>query len=94
MGSPIIDKQQTELALMAGKQCVPLILNMANTTERLYSILSTWQEILDTVFRLRLEGLEKLVLTECFQVIDRVEKCRTSVKQMEGSLQSTGVIGV
>ncbi len=38
MGSPIIDKQQTELALMAGKQCVPLILNMANTTERLYSI--------------------------------------------------------
>lgn len=84
--SPIIYKQQIGRALTAGGQHTPLILDVVNNVEGLYSISSIQQEMLDAAFRLRSEGLDHLIVTERFRVIDQVENCRKLFEQLEGSL--------
>ena len=84
--SPIIYKQQIGRALTAGGNIIPLILDVVNNVEGLYSIDSIGQEMLDAAFRLRSEGLEGLIVREKFRVIDQVKDCRRLFEQMEGSL--------
>jgi len=84
--SPIIYKQQIGRALTAGGKHTPLILDVVNNVEGLYSISSVQQEMLDAAFRLRAEGLDNLIVTERFRVIDQVENCRKLFEQLEGSL--------
>ena len=84
--SPIIYKQQIGRALTAGGSNVPLILDVVNNVEELYSIDSIGQEMLDAAFRLRSEGQEGLIVREKFRVIDQVKDCRRLFEQLEGSL--------
>ena len=84
--SPIIYKQQIGRALTAGGSNVPLILDVVNNVEGLYSIDSIGQEMLDAAFRLRSEGQEGLIVRERFRVIDQVKDCRRLFEQLEGSL--------
>ena len=84
--SPIIYKQQIGRALTAGGDNVPLILDVVNNVEGLYSIDSIGQEMLDAAFRLRSEGQEGLIVREKFRVIDQVKDCRRLFEQLEGSL--------
>ncbi|MGN1367924.1 MAG: Helicase associated domain protein, partial [Aristaeellaceae bacterium] len=84
--SPIIYKQQIGRALTAGGSNVPLILDVVNNVEGLYSIDSIGQEMLEAAFRLRSEGQEGLIVREGFQVIDQVKDCRELFEQLEGSL--------
>lgn len=83
--SPIIYKQQIGRALTAGGTA-PLILDVVNNVESLYSIDSIGQEMLDAAFRLRAEGLDDLIVRERFEVIDQVKDCRKLFEQLEGSL--------
>lgn len=84
--SPIIYKQQIGRALTAGRQGIPLILDVVNNVEGLYSISSIGQEMLDAAFRLRASGQEELILREKFRVIDQVKDCRRLFEQLEHSL--------
>ncbi len=84
--SPIIYKQQIGRALTAGGNNIPLILDVVNNVEGLYSIDSIGQEMLDAAFRLRSEGQEGLIVREKFRVIDQVKDCRRLFEQLEGSL--------
>ena len=84
--SPIIYKQQIGRVLTAGGNNVPLILDVVNNVEGLYSIDSIGQEMLDAAFRLRSEGQEGLIVREKFRVIDQVKDCRRLFEQLEGSL--------
>ena len=84
--SPIIYKQQIGRALTAGGSSIPLVLDVVNNVEGLYSIDSIGQEMLDAAFRLRSEGQEGLIVRERFRVIDQVKDCRRLFEQLEGSL--------
>ncbi len=84
--SPIVYKQQIGRALTAGKTAEPLILDIVNNVESLYSIGSLEQEMLDAVFHLRQQGQDDLIVRERFQVIDQVKDCRRLFEELEGSL--------
>lgn len=84
--SPIIYKQQIGRALTAGGTSAPLILDVVNNVESLYSIDAIGQEMLDAAFRLRAEGHDDLIVRERFEVIDQVKDCRKLFEQLEGSL--------
>ncbi len=84
--SPIIYKKQIGRALTAGGQGCPLILDVVNNVEGLYSIDSVGQEMLDAAFRLRSEGRDELIVREKFRVIDQVKDCRKLFEQLEGGL--------
>lgn len=84
--SPIIYKQQIGRALTAGNNRIPLILDVVNNVESLYSISSIQQEMFTAASRLREQGLEELIIREKFEVIDQVQDCRKLFEQLEGSL--------
>lgn len=84
--SPIIYKQQIGRALTAGACTAPLILDIVNNAENLYSIGSIQQEMEDAVTRLRGSGQEELIVRERFTVIDQVQDCRVLFEQLEESL--------
>lgn len=84
--SPIIYKQQIGRALTAGSKHEPLILDVVNNVESLYSISSIQGEMEEAVRRLRSEGREALIVREKFTVIDQVQDCRRLFEQMEESL--------
>lgn len=84
--SPIVYKQQIGRALTAGDTSEPLILDVVNNVESLYSIGSIEQEMLDAAFRLRQEDQTGLIVRERFEVIDQVKDCRELFEQLEGSL--------
>ena len=84
--SPIIYKQQIGRALTAGTTAEPLILDVVNNAENLYSIGSIQQEMEDAVMRLRGEGQDDLIVRENFTVLDQVKDCRELFEQLEESL--------
>lgn len=84
--SPIIYKQQIGRALTTGATAKPLILDVVNNAENLYSIGSIQQEMEDAVTRLRNKGKEALIVHESFTVLDQVKDCRVLFEQLEESL--------
>ena len=84
--SPIIYKQQIGRALTAGGNVAPLILDVVNNVEGLYSIDAIGQEMQEAVRRLRAEGREELIVRERFRVIDQVQDCRRLFEHLEDSL--------
>lgn len=84
--SPIIYKQQIGRALTAGTTAEPLILDIVNNAENLYSIGSIQQEMEDALRRLRGEGRGELIVCKSFTVLDQVKDCRVLFEQLEESL--------
>lgn len=84
--SPIIYKQQIGRALTTGSSRIPLILDIVNNVESLYSISSIQQEMFTAVNRLRSEGLDDLIVLERFAIIDQVQDCRELFERLESSL--------
>jgi len=84
--SPTIYKQQIGRALTAGKHHEPLILDVVNNAENLYSIGSIQQEMEDAVRRLRGRGDGEQIVCERFRVLDQVKDCRVLFEQLEESL--------
>lgn len=87
--SPIIFKQQIGRALTSGDSATPLILNVVNNIENLYSIDFLREEMQTAVQRLYVNGESDSIVTERFEIIEQVRDCRKLFERLENSLSNT-----
>jgi len=87
--SPIVYKQQIGRALTAGDSTTPLILDVVNNFEGLYSISGLQGEMQEAVHRLYANGESEKIVTERFQVIEQVHDCRILFERLQASLSSS-----
>ena len=86
--SPIVYKQQIGRALTAGGE-EPLILDVVNNFEGLYSISGLQNEMRAAVQRLQANGEGDRIVTERFEVIEQVQDCRVLFERLQESLSSS-----
>lgn len=86
--SPTVYKQQIGRALSAGKTNHPVIFDIVNNFESLYSIGTVEEELRAAITYYRFFGDGETV-TERFQIIDEVRDCRTLFEQLEGTLTAS-----
>ena len=84
--SPIIYKQQIGRALSASKSKEPVIFDVVNNIENLYSIGAVEQEMRDAMFLLRERGDGEEVVVEHFDVIDELRDCRDLFTRLDETL--------
>ena len=84
--SPIVYKQQIGRALQAGKRSQPVIFDIVNNFENLYSIGSIEEEMRDAISYYRHLDGEGLIVSENFFLIDEVSDCRQLFQQLEETL--------
>ena len=87
--SPIIYKQQIGRALSASGAAEPVIFDVVNNIENLYSIGSVEQEVRDAVFLLRERGEREAVCIDRFEVIDEVRDCRELFYKLDETLTAS-----
>ncbi|NCE65113.1 hypothetical protein D1159_11140 [Pseudoflavonifractor sp. 524-17] len=87
--SPIIFKQQIGRALSAKKDRNPIIFDIVNNFENLYSIGAIEQEMRDAVDYFQSSGEENKVATEHFRLIDEVRDCRRLFDELEETLSAS-----
>ncbi len=87
--SPTIYKQQIGRALSAGKAETPVIFDIVNNFEGLYSIGSLQEEMRCAIEYYREAGEAEKIVTEQFRVIDEVKDCRKLFNQMEEALTAS-----
>lgn len=84
--SPIIYKQQIGRALSASKGKNPVIFDIVNNFENLYSVGALEDEMLQAVAFYRATGENELVVNEGFRIIDELRECREVFAQIENIL--------
>ena len=84
--SPIVYKQQIGRALQAGKRSQPVIFDIVNNFENLYSIGAIEEEMRDAISYYRQLDGEGLIVTENFCLVDEVSDCRQLFQQLEDAL--------
>lgn len=84
--SPIVYKQQIGRALSASKQEEPIIFDIVNNFENLYSISALQKEMQVAMTYYRDLGEDKQIVNERFKIIDEVRSCREIFEQLEDSL--------
>lgn len=87
--SPIIYKQQIGRALSANKKKKPVIFDVVNNFENLYSISSLQEEIDLAVSYYRDLGESDSIACDGFEIIDETCDCRRLFENLERSLAST-----
>ena len=87
--SPIIYKQQIGRALSASKSNNPVIFDIVNNIENLYSIDAIEEEMQVAVQYYRLHGGEGFVVNETFELVDKVADCKSLFDELEGTLSAT-----
>lgn len=87
--SPIIYKQQIGRALSASKNKQPVIFDIVNNFESLYSISSIQNEIDLAVSYYREHGEENKIVNTSFNIIDRTVDCKELFESLEHSLVSS-----
>lgn len=87
--SPIIYKQQIGRALSAGKSQRPVIFDIVNNIENLYSIDSIKEEMKVAVRFYRSHDSEGMVVNDNFELIDKVEDCKKLFDKLEESLSAS-----
>lgn len=87
--SPIIYKQQIGRALSAGKSQRPVIFDIVNNIENLYSIDSIKEEMKVAVRYYRSHDSEGMVVNDNFELIDKVEDCKKLFDKLEESLSAS-----
>ena len=87
--SPIIYKQQIGRALSASKSTNPVIFDIVNNIENLYSIDTIREEMQAAITYYRYTGENKLIINDSFEVIDEVADCRKLFDQLEGVLSAS-----
>lgn len=70
--SPIIYKQQIGRALAANRKSAPVIFDVVNNFENLYSISAIEEEMKVAIQYYRFQGDEKDIVNETFRIIDEV----------------------
>ncbi len=86
--SPIIFKQQIGRALSASKKKEPIIFDIVNNIENLYSIGSIEEEMRAAIPYYLYLG-EGMVVNERFTVIDEVKSCRELFEQLDDTLSAS-----
>lgn len=81
--SPIVYKQQIGRALSASKNARPVIFDIVNNFENLYSVGALETEMTEAVTFYRATGENELVVNERFGIIDEVRQCREIFEQIE-----------
>lgn len=84
--SPIIYKQQIGRALAAGKSKEPVIFDIVNNIENLYSIDSIEREMQNAVLYFRSDGMGEKIVNEHFRVLDEVRDCRELFNKLNDTL--------
>ena len=87
--SPIIYKQQIGRALSASKSRKPVIFDIVNNIENLYSIDALEEEMQVAIQYYRSLGGEGLVVNETFELIDKVADCKSLFDELEGTLSAS-----
>lgn len=87
--SPIIYKQQIGRALSASKLKNPVIFDIVNNIENLYSIDSIEEEMRVAIVYYRSHGGEGFVINESFELIDKVADCKALFDELEGTLSAS-----
>lgn len=87
--SPIIYKQQIGRALSASKAREPIIFDVVNNIENLYSIGAVEQEMRDALLLLRDRGEGDEVVVDRFEVIDELRDCRELFAELDETLTAS-----
>ncbi len=87
--SPIIYKQQIGRALSASKKKEPIIFDIVNNIENLYSIGTVEEEMRAAVTYYRYFGQGEQIVNERFSVYDEVRDCKRLFEELEGTLSAS-----
>ncbi len=87
--SPIIYKQQIGRALSASKSRNPVIFDIVNNIENLYSIDAVEEEMQVAIEYYRSHEGEGTVVNETFELIDKVADCKSLFEKLEGTLSAS-----
>ena len=87
--SPIIYKQQIGRALAAGKNNVPVIFDIVNNIENLYSIGTIQQEMQVAISYYRSLGEDSMIVNDRFEVIDEVREAKELFDQLNDALTAS-----
>ena len=87
--SPIIYKQQIGRALSASKTKNPVIFDIVNNIENLYSIDAIEEEMQVAIQYYRSHGGEGFVVNETFELVDKVADCKSLFDELEGTLAAS-----
>lgn len=87
--SPIIYKQQIGRALSASKSRNPIIFDIVNNIENLYSIDAIEEEMKVAINYYRSHDGEGFVVNETFELIDKVADCKALFDELEGTLSAS-----
>lgn len=87
--SPIIYKQQIGRALSASKSREPVIFDIVNNIENLYSIDSVKEEIQAAITYYHFTGQNSMIVNDSFSVLDEAVDCRRLFDALEGSLTAS-----
>ncbi len=87
--SPIIFKQQIGRALSASKKKEPVIFDIVNNIENLYSIGVIEEEMRAAITYYRYLGDGEKIVNERFSVFDEVQSCKDLFEKLEDSLSAS-----
>lgn len=87
--SPIIYKQQIGRALSASKSRIPVIFDIVNNIENLYSIDTVKEEMQTAVHYYHTHEGEGIVVNDTFELIDKVADCKALFEELEGTLSAS-----
>ena len=87
--SPIIYKQQIGRALSASKRNDPIIFDIVNNIENLYSISSIQEEMKVAISYYRLLGQESYIVNDRFTVIDEVREAKALFDKLNDTLTAS-----
>ena len=87
--SPIIYKQQIGRALSASKDKEPIIFDIVNNIDNLYSIGTIEQEMQVAMNYYRLLGIEKEIVNEHFKIVDEVQNVRQIFDKLNDTLTAS-----
>lgn len=87
--SPIIYKQQIGRALSASKKNDPIIFDIVNNIENLYSISSIQEEMKVAISYYRFLGHESYIVNDQFTVIDEVREAKELFDQLNDTLTAS-----
>ncbi len=87
--SPIIFKQQIGRALSASKKKEPVIFDIVNNIENLYSIGAIEEEMRAAVTYYRYLGESEKIVNERFKVYDEVQECKALFEKLEDTLSAS-----
>lgn len=87
--SPIIYKQQIGRALSAGKNKTPVIFDIVNNFDNLYSIGAIQEEMRAAVTYYNYSGEKENIIAEHFEIFDEVHECKQIFDALENTLTAS-----